>query len=889
MRTNVASFSSLTWVLCVGVDDPGDAGLSKLTTAESDATALADALTNSGGCAVPSNQVRCLTGHAATRDSILTVLQEIIASTGDQQAAILYFAGHAVDRDGEFFFCPSGLNLLRPGETAVRATDIDDCIRSSKARGVLLILDCCQSAGFAENAPQSFRSLGAGEYRIVLAASRVNQRSWEFKNGSGTLFSRNLIDIVSGKLIAGSSAGMVYFSDLLRTIQEQMEEQRESLGPDLPPQQPVFTGVYTQDPLLFVQRELTLEQIKLNTARYSPAYVRRQIRNWVLAIAALLYVAGTIYYGLLKNSEYATTSGDKIAIYRGYPGFGAPGYPVHLWTLSYGAERLKNRPALHTQLTWIAPLGKPVLPLLDSDTRADFLAARAAQEGRPDEARRQALDILDHPGSHSEEEMLYGALVFSTVARTGDIPRLHALLQSQRSEVRLAAARQLATIEPGYIFPIAQQDLPAGTSFPHDDFVRQVRGPCTPQLEHYLEALLSIESNVPTTQQVLNTALRTGCELSVPALVKGVLRPQLWGETDAAWFAALRKEDTALADSLFRTLHTSGLDDVRRQTVIGTLAALPNPPCLRELVGHLQSGPWWVQLEEAFALSRGCADYSFSMAWVFQSHELEFRLAENGAVVWEIRLDSRKSDYRNAFHFLVKVAETDQHPDVRDTLAGIVGDIDDDYIRARVLFALDSPGFQGKINEDLLRANNLEVRRATYELMRRRNAHDLAARLLPMIGGADEFYKELVGRTPLSPEQLQMLRTHLNGSADEQRQSACILAMQDAPVQVLELLTSPDAEIRQSASNCAAYNDHADTILQKLKSLKSAFPLESIADLEVNLELRDSLRAELEKLDPRFRQWRLKLIDDQPFGLLPESLRYWVREQLFQTRGPTKG
>jgi len=33
---------------------------------------------------------------------------------------------------------------------------------------------------------------------------------------------------------------------------------------------------------------------------------------------------------------------------------------------------------------------------------------------------------------------------------------------------------------------------------------------------------------------------------------------------------------------------------------------------------------------------------------------------------------------------------------------------------------------------------------------------------------------------------------------------------------------------------------------------------------------------------PGDREWRLRLLDDQPWGLLPKSLRYWVREQAFQ-------
>src|SRR5438046_3132176 len=113
MRTSVASFSSLIHALCVGVDDPGDPLLPRLATAERDASELAAALVNPGGCAVPTNQVHKVTGKDATRDRILTPLRAIISLGAEQDAILIYLAGHAVQRDGEFFFCPAGIDWAK--------------------------------------------------------------------------------------------------------------------------------------------------------------------------------------------------------------------------------------------------------------------------------------------------------------------------------------------------------------------------------------------------------------------------------------------------------------------------------------------------------------------------------------------------------------------------------------------------------------------------------------------------------------------------------------------------------------------------------------------------------------------------------------------------------
>src|SRR5579884_1224631 len=125
MRTSVASFSSLTYAICIGVNDPGDRNLPRLATAERDATELATALLNPSGCAVPSAQVQCLTGKNATRESILISLRAAIKEAGEQHAIIIYFAGHALQRDGEFFFCPAGLDWGRPADTAIRGFEVD--------------------------------------------------------------------------------------------------------------------------------------------------------------------------------------------------------------------------------------------------------------------------------------------------------------------------------------------------------------------------------------------------------------------------------------------------------------------------------------------------------------------------------------------------------------------------------------------------------------------------------------------------------------------------------------------------------------------------------------------------------------------------------------------
>jgi hypothetical protein len=100
------------------------------------------------------------------------------------------------------------LNSLR--DSAISNTDVDDVLSQTRAAGTLLILDCCESAGFAENAPEFFRQIGQSGFRILLSASRVGQRSWERAGGKGTLFTHFLKKAISGdEAIAESPASSI--------------------------------------------------------------------------------------------------------------------------------------------------------------------------------------------------------------------------------------------------------------------------------------------------------------------------------------------------------------------------------------------------------------------------------------------------------------------------------------------------------------------------------------------------------------------------------------------------------------------------------------------------------------------------------------------------------
>jgi hypothetical protein len=884
MRADAASFARRWWALVVGVDAPADPLLARLGSAERDARALAAALIDREGCAVPEAQVTCLTGPDATKSAILAALDDITAHVRTDDAILLYFAGHGLGHERGFFLCTADAQVATLETTAVTSEDLDQRLQRLTIRGVLIVLDCCESAGFAENAPSTFRALRNGEYRILLAAARANQQSWELGPGEGTLFSRVLIDIVSGRIAAGVRPGVVYFADLMREIYDRIAELRETVAQQAPPQDPVYAGAFGKDPLLFVHRGLSLEQIALETARYTPGYVRRRIRRMAIVAAALLFFVGTAYYGWLSNTEYAALDGDRIAIYNGHPRINAPGFPIRLWTLNYGPERLAENDAA-ARLPLVAPLGRPVLPLVEQRMKPEQRAAALLEAGDRETARTLAQQILAHRDVPFQSQ-LYARLVMALAARPADIPALRAMLTDERRDVRRYAGQALTRLDPAFMFARLADDLPQGDVWDHDDFVRDLEPPCTPPLAAYLEKVMGADSNEPTSTDVLDAAMRTGCRLSVDALVAGVRRPTLGEGTEIAGYARYAGLDAPLRVSLERVMTDPSEDDFRRERAILTYMQLPGASCHPVFESYLIHRFEFAQLTAARAMSRLCPGYALQVGFDVDTTSIQFALSRNGSRAWSLAF---RPGARGSFP-LVRPAITEL---VRARATGTVSAltllataVEDDMTRQRALETLQTLPGGGVTEPALMDSNHLGVRHAAYELERLADPRGAATRLLTRVGGDDMFYTEMLGRLPLAPNVRTRLRDMLSGDIKQRRDAACILAMQDRTNDVAELAASPDADIREQVAACLPYHALAADILNRIEHrANSRFPLETIHRLRRDIAARLNLERELAALPtPDARLWRLSLIDDDPGPGMATGFRYYVREQRFLAR-----
>ena len=342
-------------VLCIGVGRYSNPALNLRYAAEN-ASRLREAFASPGGCGVPGSNLRLLLDEEATSSTILSTIAEVASGCNQQDVLILYFSGHGEREGSSFFLLPSDADPENLVATGVEAGQLRDLLGTCQARGVLVILDCCKSAGLAEVAGGLFTTVGAQEFRLLLSASRAGQMSYEFESFRGTIFSHHLARVIAGDVPIGDRPGIVYFSDLFDFLANRLAEDLETLGLERTAQETVFAGTYARDPRLFILQRVALETLDAETPRYSKRFVRRATRRAIQAAVAALLLSVAVYYYYLDHARYFGPVASKVdghdgsylAILAGDPKFNALGFPhvLRVTDIPYSAFPAADRLAV---------------------------------------------------------------------------------------------------------------------------------------------------------------------------------------------------------------------------------------------------------------------------------------------------------------------------------------------------------------------------------------------------------------------------------------------------------------------------------------------------------------------------------------------------------------
>ena len=133
----------------------------------------------------------------------------------------------------------------------------------------------------------------------------------------------------------------------------------------------------------------------------------------------------------------------------------------------------------------------------------------------------------------------------------------------------------------------------------------------------------------------------------------------------------------------------------------------------------------------------------------------------------------------------------------------------DDHLHVSLVKVLMQTGDRAALPAALLDSNSLEVRSAVVEYRRVKNDKQVVKELRGRIGGSDGFNVGPLGRISLDQATLRSLSVLLQGSVEERRQAACVIAMQADEATVMKLLIDPDSRIRGEAADCVPFNSNS--------------------------------------------------------------------------------
>lgn len=253
----------------VGVNKHQHEAIPELCGAGRDALALWALFTDT----LPDLAARLLVDEAATLSEVSAAILGQLSSATPDDVVVVTFAGHGSPDGNLVLYDTDPRNLAG---TALSMATLADAFKTTKARAVLFVLDCC----FSGQAPARVLEVSAkprnafalqgvfGEGRILLAACASNESAWEQPGtGHGLLTHALIVALTNG------SAESIQFPDVGGEIIRIARVEGERIGVT---QTPVFLGS--------VHGGLTFPTLKRGS-NYAAAFNARAIHQMSGSIA----------------------------------------------------------------------------------------------------------------------------------------------------------------------------------------------------------------------------------------------------------------------------------------------------------------------------------------------------------------------------------------------------------------------------------------------------------------------------------------------------------------------------------------------------------------------------------------------------------------------------
>lgn len=196
-NTNIAPKPASLRVATIGINQYSDQKLN-LDYSVSDAQSIAALLAQTQLAKSSTVNEKQLYNQNANKTAILSVLREL--SQGEQQDILaIYFAGHGISVNGEWYFLPYETTLRSDlsyfASVGISATEISEIFKDSNIQQILLMIDSCYSGASLDsfkklqNSQRKFsRTISRSVGITIVTATRKNQQAAELSDLGHGLF-----------------------------------------------------------------------------------------------------------------------------------------------------------------------------------------------------------------------------------------------------------------------------------------------------------------------------------------------------------------------------------------------------------------------------------------------------------------------------------------------------------------------------------------------------------------------------------------------------------------------------------------------------------------------------------------------------------------------------
>ena len=222
------------YLLAVGINEYENPALN-LNYAKEDAKAFSKLIEEQGKNIFKKVEVHSLYDREATRDNILSVLEEISQKARPEDVFVFYYAGHGSMVDNTFYFIPTeNVSLYQADRLAaesIEAGTMQEKFRNISALKQVVMLDACQSGGSAEILAQrgameekAMAQLSRSSGVHVMAAAGSEQYATEVGSLGHGLFTYAILEALNGGADGAPRDGNVTVYELKAYINDQVPE-----------------------------------------------------------------------------------------------------------------------------------------------------------------------------------------------------------------------------------------------------------------------------------------------------------------------------------------------------------------------------------------------------------------------------------------------------------------------------------------------------------------------------------------------------------------------------------------------------------------------------------------------------------------------------------------